>query len=410
VINKFPVSSVSQDPYTDGSVQPSDQTYYDYSQGSPAWKLDISPLTPNSKRTWGVFAGFSKVRVKHGDVNTPSLQQTTDYTYFRGMDGDISSPSGDRREVTLTASDGTAVSDAPAFAGRVFEAITRNGFGGPIVTNDITVPWSSATTAVQSDVIKVGSGGSSVTISRSARYVGEDDARTLTTLSSGGPRESEVKTTHDALGRVTKVNDLGDTSTAADDQCTTTSYTDNTGAWLLQFPSEVRVVGEECGSAPSLPDDAISDARTFYDGSSTFGAAPTRGDVTQAQVAKDYDSSQQPVWLTTATNTYDGLGRQLSAKDQLNRTTSTAYTPTFNPATPLTVGQLVTGTTEFFTRDGDVNQEDITNDAVNAWSAMSCWHFNLTDNPGVNHFELPSNPDVLARLIADANAPRSNCP
>jgi len=77
--------------------------------------------------------------------------------------------------------------------------------------------------------------------------------------------------------------------------------------------------------------------------------------------------------------------------------------------TDLTVGQLVTGTTEFFTRDGDINQEDITNNAVNAWSAMRCWHFSLTDNPGVNHFELPSNLTVLARLIADANAPRSNC-
>jgi lysophospholipase-3 len=77
--------------------------------------------------------------------------------------------------------------------------------------------------------------------------------------------------------------------------------------------------------------------------------------------------------------------------------------------TDLTVGQLVTDTTEFFTRDGDINQEDITNDAVTAWTAMSCWHFSLTDNPGVNHFELPSNPDVLARLITDANAPRSNC-
>ncbi len=75
----------------------------------------------------------------------------------------------------------------------------------------------------------------------------------------------------------------------------------------------------------------------------------------------------------------------------------------------LTVGQLVTDTTEQFTRDGDINQEDITNDAVNAWSAMKCWQFSLTDNPGVNHFELPSNADVLGRLIADANAPRSNC-
>lgn len=75
----------------------------------------------------------------------------------------------------------------------------------------------------------------------------------------------------------------------------------------------------------------------------------------------------------------------------------------------LTIGQQVTGTTEFITRDGDFNQEDLTNDAVSAWSAMGCWHFSLTDNPGVNHFELPSNQDVLARLIANANAPRSTC-
>jgi lysophospholipase-3 len=75
----------------------------------------------------------------------------------------------------------------------------------------------------------------------------------------------------------------------------------------------------------------------------------------------------------------------------------------------LTIGQLVTDTTEFFTRDGDVNQEDITNEAVAVWAGMACHHFSLTDNPGVNHFELPGNPDVLARLIANANAPRSDC-
>ncbi len=78
--------------------------------------------------------------------------------------------------------------------------------------------------------------------------------------------------------------------------------------------------------------------------------------------------------------------------------------------TDLTVGQLVTGTTDFFTRDGDVNQEDITNDAVAVWAGMACHHFSLTDNPGVTHFELPSDPAVLARLIADAATPRSACP
>jgi lysophospholipase-3 len=77
--------------------------------------------------------------------------------------------------------------------------------------------------------------------------------------------------------------------------------------------------------------------------------------------------------------------------------------------TDLTIGQQVIGSTEFLTRDGDINQEDLTNDAVGAWAAMTCWHFSLTDNPGVTHFELPSSSAVLARLIANANAPRSDC-
>jgi lecithin-cholesterol acyltransferase len=75
----------------------------------------------------------------------------------------------------------------------------------------------------------------------------------------------------------------------------------------------------------------------------------------------------------------------------------------------LTVGQLVTDTTEFFTRDGDVNQEDITNDAVRVWQAMPCFHFSLTDNPGVDHFALPSNAAVLGRLLVDLARPRSHC-
>ncbi len=41
---------------------------------------------------------------------------------------------------------------------------------------------------------------------------------------------------------------------------------------------------------------------------------------------------------------------------------------------------------------------------------MACHRFGLTDNPGVNHFELVSDPDVLARLIDNAARPRSTCP
>ena len=76
----------------------------------------------------------------------------------------------------------------------------------------------------------------------------------------------------------------------------------------------------------------------------------------------------------------------------------------------LTVGQVLDPTTaQFFTRDGDVNQEDITNGAVRAWRAMRCFRFSLTDNPGVDHFTLPSDPGVLARLVATLARPRSAC-
>jgi lysophospholipase-3 len=40
---------------------------------------------------------------------------------------------------------------------------------------------------------------------------------------------------------------------------------------------------------------------------------------------------------------------------------------------------------------------------------MECHRFSLTDNPGVNHFELPGDEAVLARLIANASSPRADC-
>ena len=72
------------------------------------------------------------------------------------------------------------------------------------------------------------------------------------------------------------------------------------------------------------------------------------------------------------------------------------------------VGQLVKPSA-LLERSGDINQEDITNNAVRVWKAMPCYRFTLTDNPGVNHFALPVNRKVLARLVADARRPRSRC-
>jgi lecithin-cholesterol acyltransferase len=76
----------------------------------------------------------------------------------------------------------------------------------------------------------------------------------------------------------------------------------------------------------------------------------------------------------------------------------------------LNVGQVVTKKTKLLTRDGDVNQEDTTNTAIQVWKAMPCFRFSLTDHPGVDHFSLPSNKSVLQQLLAALAEARSSCP
>ncbi|MEV4359366.1 hypothetical protein [Nonomuraea sp. NPDC049625] len=63
----------------------------------------------------------------------------------------------------------------------------------------------------------------------------------------------------------------------------------------------------------------------------------------------------------------------------------------------------------FLRRDGDGNQEDITNNAILAWRAMHCHHFSLTDNPGVEHGALPNDPALLDRLVTVLGRPRTRC-
>jgi lecithin-cholesterol acyltransferase len=76
----------------------------------------------------------------------------------------------------------------------------------------------------------------------------------------------------------------------------------------------------------------------------------------------------------------------------------------------LSVGQVVNSSTTFLTRpDGDTNQEDITNYAIQVWAAMPCYRFELTDNVGVDHFSLPSNSAVLQRLLTNLQRTKSAC-
>ena len=313
--HKYVVTSVMNLPVTGGQGDTTaEETDYVYS-GTPAWRYDDAPMLPAARRTWSEFAGYSQVEVRHGDHNVASSQQSSVYRYFQGLDGDRAAPGGGTKSVTITASDGSSVPDSRWLAGRVRERVDYDGVGGARVANTITTAWASAVTADNG--------------TDQARMVRDADVLTRTARTSGGDRVTESVTSFDSAGRPASVNDLADTSTATDDRCTRTGYADNIAAWLRTYPGEVSVVGVACTATPSLPADAISDTRTYYDGSATLGAAPSLGNATRTDVVDSYAGATAH-WQTTSTMGYDPLGRVLSSTDPRTspaRTTSVAYTP-----------------------------------------------------------------------------------
>ncbi|WP_308288877.1 RHS repeat domain-containing protein [Streptomyces humicola] len=314
--NKYIVTGVTQQDPTGGGVNDTITTHY-YPIGNPAWHYDDNPLTPSNERTWNDWRGYQGMKVATGTA--PDQVTETDYTYFRGMDGDTLPNSG-TRSVSISDSRGDpAVTDSNQFEGLTYEKIVYNGWNsGNVVTDTITDPWTSTATATHAV---------SGLPNEQAFFTGTAKQRVYTPLASGSTRETETDYTHDNYGRVTQTNELGDVSTSSDDLCTTTTYADNTTAWILDAADETQTVSVNCSTTPSLPQDAVSDTRTFYDGSTTFGTAPTIGDATMAQKATSYSGST-PTYTTQSTTTVDEYGRTLTSKDADNRTTTTAYTPT----------------------------------------------------------------------------------
>ncbi|MEU3514000.1 RHS repeat-associated core domain-containing protein [Streptomyces sp. NPDC006654] len=318
--NKYIVTTVTQQDQTGGGVN--DNTVTTYTPvGSPAWHHDDNPLTPSDQRTWNEWRGYPGMKVSTGTA--PDPQTETDYTYFRGMDGDTL-PGGTTRSVNVTDSRGDSVPDLNQYAGMTYETVLYNGWkSGKVVNDTITDPWSSAATATHA----LGGG----LPDQKAYLTGSARTRVYTPLASGSTRETETDSTHDSHGRVTKADDKGDVSTASDDICTTTTYDDNTSAWILDTPEETDTVSTDCANTPSLPGDAVSDKRMYYDGSTTFGSAPTVGDPTTTQQVTSY-SGATPTWSTMSALTVDQYGRTLTSTDPDQRTVHIAYTPTTGAA------------------------------------------------------------------------------
>ena len=309
--NKYVVTGVTQANTVGGGVAVATA----YSYGGAAWHYDDDSLTRSKLRTWDQWRGFRTVTTQTGTAPDP-VSQATD-TYFQGMDGDYQSGGG-TSPVTLTSTRGDKVTDSDQFAGADFEHIVYDGAGGGQVSDTITIPWTSAATASQSQTAPLPALKSYLT--------GIAQARTFSPLSSGGTRESDVSYTHDSDGRVTATSDVPDTSDASQDTCTTSTYASNTTAWILNLATEVRVVSVPCGTT-ATPADTVSDQLSFYDGGTALSAdTPSIGDVTQTQLVTSYNGTT-PVDTTESTTTYDEYGRVLTAADALGRKTTTSYTP-----------------------------------------------------------------------------------
>jgi RHS repeat-associated protein len=309
--NKYAVTAVTQANTVGGGVPV--QTSYSYA--GAAWHYDDDSLTRSAQRTWDQWRGFRTVTTETGTSPDP-VTETAD-TYLQGMNGDYQSGGG-TSSVSLTSSRGDVVTDSDQYAGMGFEHVVYDGAGGAEVSDAVTIPWSSAATATQPQP--------SPLPALTAHLTGTAETKTYTPLASGGTRESDTTYTHDSYGRVTQESRIPDTSDPAEDTCTTTSYASSTSAWILDLTAEVTDVSVPCTSTPALPADAISDSLNFYDGSTTLGAAPTKGVVTETEKATSYSGST-PADTVQSKATYDEYGRVLTSTDADSRTTTTAYTP-----------------------------------------------------------------------------------
>ncbi|WP_168212021.1 polymorphic toxin-type HINT domain-containing protein [Actinomadura rubteroloni] len=314
--HKYVVEKVIQTDRTGGS--PDQVTKYEY-EGDAGWRYtDPDGIADPKNLTWGEWAGYGKVHVLGGDGQTYTTR--TDYTYFRGMDGD-KDPAGGTRSVSVKDSTDTSYTDYPDLAGFELESVVYDG--ASIVSKTINAPWRKQTATRKNDWGTDRAG-----------FVDTGTTRGLTALSAGGWRETKSTTTYDdTTGRILQEDDLGDLSTATDDVCTLTSYADDVDAWMRTYVKRVEKLSVKCADAGTADRSTklLSDTLTSYDGQA-YGTAPTKGDVTKVQTLKSHDGTTAK-YITDAEGTFDEHGRPLTAKDPAGSTTTTEYTDTDGLAT-----------------------------------------------------------------------------
>ena len=224
-------------------------TNYEY-LGGAGWRYNDDELVAPEHRTWSRYRGYEKVLVTRGDHTDPQvIRSATQYQYFRGLDGDHLPTSTRRSSITESRAgrSSTRIS-SPASCAR---SAPSTAWVAPRCSSTIDDPYQLQT-----------AGGNGPLRSY---HVDIAASRTRTAV-PGGERKTLTEYTYNDDGLVNAVNDLGDESTADDDQCERTEYARDEAAWRLDLPSRQTTVAAACSATPVLPRDAISEERTYYDG------------------------------------------------------------------------------------------------------------------------------------------------
>ncbi|MBH0247272.1 RHS repeat protein, partial [Streptomyces cavourensis] len=251
----YVVTQVREEDRVGGA--PPKQIDYTY-LGGAAWAKSEDEFAKPEHRTYSGFRGYGQVRTTVGSGDDgPRLR--TENRYFRGIAG-----------AEVPDSEGVGATDHPAFAGMTREEATFEG--GTLIEASVLTPWKSATTASRARP-----GLPALT----AQMSSGEQAEVVRTQVDAGWRRTKVERTYDAYGMVATETDHGDTARSGDESCTTTTYARNTGTNLVGTAASVKMTAKACGAALTLPRDLISEKRTYFDGSTSLGAAPTKGDVTR---------------------------------------------------------------------------------------------------------------------------------
>ncbi|WP_173094573.1 RHS repeat-associated core domain-containing protein [Actinomadura verrucosospora] len=313
--HKYVVTSVIQTDRT--GLAPDMATKYQY-LGGAAWHFDDDDgLTKQKNKTWSQWRGYGQVRTLTGAFDDPSTQ--TDAFYLRGMDGDRKNKDGGEKSVTVSDGEGGTHTDDDAYAGFTLRTVTYDKPGGSVYAKTVNTPWKAQTAS------RTRSWGTTT-----ANVTAIDSTQTWTVKDGGGWTQTKTSTTHKTsgpgVGRTTMVNDLGDVATSADDKCTRTTYADNTGAWMVNFPSRVETVSVDCSTTPDRSKQVVSDVRTYYDDGG-FGAAPGAGNATKIEKIASHDGTN-PTYVTQVETRYDSYGRATQATDAAGHVATTSYTET----------------------------------------------------------------------------------